>query len=201
MVTLGLLQKLGVYVEENFLPETLCAEICSQMEKAVKTEDGLWSDNKSIEYKNSKHRQSHTCHIPEAARIPIEKKVLAAKVKIEKVFDEEYSAVLERPKFLRYSVVSFFAPHTDNQLNRKINISIYLNSQTTNGNSGDYSGGVLNLYNLIESKGWEGRGVPIPGKAGMLIAYPARILHEVTPVTEGFRYAIVSRYLSCESEA
>ena len=112
------------------------------------------------------------------------------------MFQERYANIWEKPKFLQYQTGDYFSPHTDEQRHRRLNISIYLNNQAKSANSNEYSGGELTLYGLVKSAGWENRGITTPGVQGMLVAYPVNIVHEVTPVEKGSRYAIVTRFLS-----
>ncbi len=196
MASISFLKKLGLYIDENFLSDKECFRICQEMEQAQQSKDGIWSNQKENKYYDANTRKSNTCHVSDLTRGPIEAKLIRSKKAIESTFGNTYSRKLERPKFVRYSTGDFFAPHTDDQLNREINMTIYLNaSQSANG----YSGGSLTLYDLIKSKGWEGRGLSIPSKTGMLIAYPTEIEHEVTPIFSGYRYAVVSRYLSIDA--
>lgn len=99
----------------------------------------------------------------------------------------------EPPQFLRYEPGDFFVAHQDgntpllrddSQL-RRISIVVFLNT--------GYDGGVLTLhgsypdYNVRQ---------PVVVDPGTLVAFRSETTHEVTPVTHGQRYTIVSWYRS-----
>jgi len=50
----------------------------------------------------------------------------------------------------------------------------------------------LTLYGLIPNPRWENYGFTVENEAGLLIAFPSGIVHEVTPVVRGRRFSIVS---------
>lgn len=97
----------------------------------------------------------------------------------------------EEPQFLRYLPGDFFVAHQDGNTpviyddsrHRRISIVLFVNA--------DYSGGALTLHGRYPD--WERRDV-VPSKPGSLIAFPSETTHEVTPVTAGERYTIVSWY-------
>jgi predicted 2-oxoglutarate/Fe(II)-dependent dioxygenase YbiX len=59
-----------------------------------------------------------------------------------------------------------------------------------------YNGGKLILYGLIPTPDWEHYGFPVTAETGLLIAFRSDIFHEVTPVTAGERFTIVSWFFS-----
>ena len=104
----------------------------------------------------------------------------------------------EEPQFLYYRVGDFFVAHQDGNTGlinlesdrtRRVSVTIFLNNQTTGERTGGYSGGSLVFSNWRTNAREE-----VPGEAGMLVAFRSETTHEVTPVTDGKRYAIVSWY-------
>lgn len=102
----------------------------------------------------------------------------------------------EPPQFLCYRVGDFFVAHQDGNTGmvnlesdrtRRISISIFLNSQSEEHQSGAYCGG-----SLLFSDWQTGSRQEVLGEAGTLLAFRSETTHEVTPVTQGKRYAIVS---------
>ena|ERR1700687_903643 len=104
----------------------------------------------------------------------------------------------EEPQFLRYRVGDFFVAHQDGNTglvlldtdrSRRISISIFLNRQSDTPETDAYSGGSLVFHD------WRaGRELRLDGETGTLVAFRSETTHEVTPVTDGERYAIVSWY-------
>jgi SM-20-related protein len=101
----------------------------------------------------------------------------------------------EDPQFLCYQAGDFFVAHQDGNTgmlkleteSRRVSVSIFLNNQSELDGSGSYSGG-----SLVFSDWRTGESCLLTGEAGMLVAFPSELTHEITPVTHGERYAIVS---------
>jgi predicted 2-oxoglutarate/Fe(II)-dependent dioxygenase YbiX len=97
--------------------------------------------------------------------------------------------------FLRYEAGGYYGPHVDraempswpDAARRAVTIVLFLNSSRDSDASGDFSGGCLRVFpsGLAESH------VEVVPKAGMLVAFPSCIPHEVTPVMHGRRDAVV----------
>lgn len=104
----------------------------------------------------------------------------------------------EEPQFLCYRTGDFFVAHQDGNTGlinlesdrtRRISVSIFLNQQSPNAQNERYCGG-----SLVFSDWRTGTRRELGGEAGMLVAFRSETTHEVTPVTHGERYAIVSWY-------
>ena len=97
----------------------------------------------------------------------------------------------EEPQFLRYLPGDFFVAHQDGNTpvihddtrHRRISVVLFLNAE--------YGGGQLVLHGRYPD--WEKR-YPMPAHPGTLVAFRSETTHEVTPVTHGERYTIVSWY-------
>lgn len=104
----------------------------------------------------------------------------------------------EEPQFLCYRTGDFFVAHqdgntrlinTESDRTRRVSVSIFLNRQSPVEGGEDYCGG-----SLVFSDWRTGVRQEMFGEPGMLVAFRSEITHEVTPVTGGERYAIVSWY-------
>lgn len=80
----------------------------------------------------------------------------------------------------------FYGPHLDCTMgmphktaSRKLSITIQLSGPD------DYEGGDLNLYQGKQP-------IPAAKGKGQLVCFPSFVLHEVTPVTKGTRYSLVT---------
>lgn len=75
---------------------------------------------------------------------------------------------------------------------RLLSLVLYLN-QAGPPEQGGYQGGELMFY--PESKrGGPKLGLPLKTETGMLITFDPEVLHEVRPVTTGYRYSVVAWY-------
>lgn len=105
----------------------------------------------------------------------------------------------EPAQFLRYREGDFFVPHQDGNtpivrdqtLGRRVSVVIFLNAASQETGSGVYGGGSLVLHGGYPR--FDERHV-VPAAPGALVAFRSETTHEVTPVTHGCRYTIVSWY-------
>lgn len=97
----------------------------------------------------------------------------------------------EEPQFLRYLPGDFFVAHQDGNTpvihddtrHRRVSVVLFLNAE--------YQGGSLVLHGRYPD--FDQRYV-MPSRPGSLVAFRSETTHEVTPVTTGERYTIVSWY-------
>jgi predicted 2-oxoglutarate/Fe(II)-dependent dioxygenase YbiX len=111
-------------------------------------------------------------------------------------------AAAEQPSFLMYESGDFFKPHRDRSarevadggndtFQRRVTVVVFLNRQASAPGEWEYAGGDLTLFGLIDDPQWKEIGFPIDATPGMLVAFDAGTLHEVTPVTAGRRITAV----------
>ncbi|HLG53937.1 MAG TPA: 2OG-Fe(II) oxygenase [Vicinamibacterales bacterium] len=100
----------------------------------------------------------------------------------------------EGPSFLRYETGGFYKPHVDRArvpswpatARRQVTMVLFLESSRDAEPAGGFSGGLLRLFP-------DGAGAPIDitPTRGTVVAFPAAMRHEVTPVTSGRRDTVV----------
>jgi predicted 2-oxoglutarate/Fe(II)-dependent dioxygenase YbiX len=94
--------------------------------------------------------------------------------------------------FVRYPAGGFYAPHRDQAADdswpdaarRAVAVIVFLNGSTDGGQAGEFAGGTLRLFAHDEV-------IEVHPRQGLLVAFPADLLHEVTEVRDGVRDAIV----------
>lgn len=94
--------------------------------------------------------------------------------------------------FLRYPEGGFYRAHRDRgddpewegAARRAAALVIFLNTSRAASSAGEFDGGVLRLF-------LRGGDVDITPEAGLLVAFPADVLHEVTEVRGGTRDTVV----------
>ena len=99
--------------------------------------------------------------------------------------------------FVRYPVGGFYKPHRDRgddpewdgAARRAVALVLFLNTSRDSGLEGEFDGGVLRLF-FAQAQ------VDVAPEAGLLVAFSADVLHEVTDVRGGTRDAIVDWFYS-----
>lgn len=142
----------------------------------------------------------HRDHVRRTLSIEVEAATL---LEVEQTLEEARSrlavlsgmslGVREGTGFLRYLPGGFYRPHRDKgdlpswpgAARRQLSVVVFLNTGRDGGDPEGFSGGVLRLYpddlDPIEI-------VPVEG---LLVAFPATVLHEVTRVGDAVRDAVV----------
>jgi predicted 2-oxoglutarate/Fe(II)-dependent dioxygenase YbiX len=108
----------------------------------------------------------------------------------------------EAPQYLFYRPGDFFTRHIDSAkrstkspgpLDRKVSIVIYLNGHANNTAKEGFRGGSLTLFPEATGEGAPiSDGTRLDPVPGLLVAFRSYILHEVSSVTFGERFTIVS---------
>jgi SM-20-related protein len=106
-------------------------------------------------------------------------------------------AECEDPQFLRYETGDYFVAHQDGNTPlihdesrfRKVSLVIFLSRQSEAPLPDSYGGGSLVLHGPYSGPDLR---VPIAPPPGTLVAFRAETTHEVTPVTHGERFTIVT---------
>ena len=193
------LEQYGIFTREDFLPSSLCASLSEAVDAAPLYSGGLWDreNGPHVEHRFKRRKEySYT-----ATEYPdLHRRVFELVDDLAAHFDLK-PTTLQPLKFTRYDVGDFYKPHRDVVVNgdareginaRKIALTFFLNQQGDEPGEGDYCGGNLTFYGLVDDPAWQGVGIPLESDAGMLVAFRPDIIHEVTPVTHGTRYAITT---------
>ena len=194
-----MLSKYGLLLARGFLDRATCQSIIEETRlkpAAAATVYGR-SDAGAVDERVRKSSRL----TPSSTTVELVKsRLLEYKPHVEQHFGTSLHDV-EELQFLRYEVGDFFVAHQDGntgmirldtEADRKVSIVIFLNEQTEGPSAGTYSGGFLKFSDYRAAPGE--REFPLSGEAGMLVAFRAELTHEVTPVTAGERYSIVSWY-------
>lgn len=104
----------------------------------------------------------------------------------------------EDPQFLRYREGDFFVAHQDGNTGltrldterRLVSTVIFLSHESDSPQPGAHCGGSLLFTDLRTAEKFR-----VVGERGMLVAFRSETTHEITPVTHGERYSIVSWYM------
>jgi SM-20-related protein len=105
------------------------------------------------------------------------------------------------PSFLLYKPGDYLPAHPDSHHDpnlpeeirkRRVSVVVFLNSQSDQPVPGTYDGGYLTFHMMKEHQDWPTRRLNLSGERGMLVAFPSTSIHEVTPITRGERFTVVS---------
>lgn len=182
----------NLFLRRNFLDAADCAKLKAQLVVSPTTQAPVYIEgtegtiHESIRKTTSLHPSPGTVEV-------VHERLSAQKSALESHFDLSLTDC-EPPQFLRYQKGDFFVRHQDGntqQLDfdhlrvRRISIVVFLNDFAAEPQESCYSGGLLNFY---DDQGTYGLG----GETGMLVAFTADTMHEVSPVTNGERFTIIS---------
>src|ERR1041385_8588766 len=182
----------NLFLLRIFLDAEMCAKLRSELTEAPTTQAPVYIQGEEG-LVHETVRKTTSIHPADDTFTDVHTRLLQQKSALEQHFGEALHDC-ERPQFLRYEKGDFFVRHQDGntrQLDfdhlrvRRISIVVFLNDFAVEPGANCYSGGLLNFY---DQQGMYG----LPGETGMLVAFSADTLHEVSPVTSGERFTIIN---------
>jgi SM-20-related protein len=198
-VNTSIATQLGIYTEDGFLD----GETCESLKASVR--DG--SRERALVYEggadyvlNESRRSAVKVSVSDSAASSLKEKLLAKCVEFSRRFSVEVKDCQE-PTFLVYRPGDFFEPHRDRTENgdapehirrRRVSAVVFLNDETSGAVVGEYEGGSLAFHGLLKDPRCRHIGIPVRGKAGTLVAFRSDVFHQVSPVTKGERFTVVS---------
>ena len=202
MASLELLGRFGLLVERGFLDAAECARVCADMatgEDSLATVhelDGRFALDATV-------RHTRIVRVSAESVELIERRLAALRPRVERHFGATLRA-WQPPQFLVYGQGDYYHPHPDNSTDpdaapsvraRKISVVLFLNDQAEAPGPGVYGSGALTFWGLFSDSRLQGRGLPVSGKAGLLVAFLSHLTHGVETVTHGVRYTVVSWFV------
>jgi len=194
-----LVDRYGLRLINNFLDDATCLNIIAAMH-ASEAKAATIHGYRDSAYVYDRIRKATRLELPPAITESVSKRLFDHK----RTFERHFSLSLhdcENPQFLRYNVGDFFVAHQDgntgllrltSDAERKVSVVIFLNGQSEQADTGTYSGGSLKFSDYSAEPPYDEFELPV--SPGMLVAFRSELTHEVTPVTRGQRYSIVSWY-------
>ena len=198
-VGLDALRSAGLFVAPGFLTETVCAELCASMETGASLTATVARGGRD-HVLDTRVRRTRGAILPAELRAPVEAGLAALRPRLAEHFAVDLGEH-ERPQFLAYSKGDFFRAHQDNSRDpalaefirrRRVSVVLFLSRQTRFPEPGSYCGGELTFFRLPGLAGDEGVRARLWGQPGLLVAFDSGLLHEVAPVTHGFRGSVVT---------
>lgn len=178
-----------LHLQPGFLSRGACAELLQELEASQAAAAALYGTREAGVIDPSTRSTMRV--VPSADLAQRLHGMLAALVEpLSAQFAVPLSS-FEEPQILRYRPGDFFVAHQDGntglmnserEQRRKVSLVLFVNE--------GYGGGEL-VFSEWHPARPHGR-YAVPAEAGLLAAFPAEATHEVTPVTHGHRYTIVS---------
>ena len=201
-MTAGIQTLPGVYVLEGFLDRPTCELVKAEMRAGgharAKVYDREWNHRE-----NAAVRSSLQVEVSDAVGSLLRGKLLGLRELLGRRFRVEVSDC-QGPTFLIYKPGDFFEPHKDESnrpgvpehiRRRLVSAVLFLSDEESGDRPGDYAGGSLGFYGLLKDPRCAHIGIPVRGRAGLLVAFRSDVFHQVTPVTRGERFTVVGWYV------
>ena len=174
---------------EDFWAAAPCRDIRTAMDRGAADPAEILED--SIEHQDHV-RRTLSIDVPEATLEQVERALEDARERLMALSGMTLG-VREGTGFLRYLPGGFYRPHRDRgdvpswpgAARRQLAVVVFLNTARDGGDREGFTGGVLRLY----PDGSE--PIDVVPVEGLLVAFPATMLHEVTRVGEAVRDVVV----------
>lgn len=198
MPTSDLATHFGLFLRRQFIDLETCARIIAEARCAPTTQAPVYIEGSS-ELVHETVRKATSMHPSDETISSVQERLFQQIPALA----EHFKIILtdcEKPQFLVYRAGDFFVRHQDGNSDnlefdhlrvRKISIVIFLNDAAMESGDGTYSGGAL-LFHQERDAQIEPLTFPLWGETGLLVAFASDTLHEVTPVTDGERFTVIS---------
>jgi len=193
----------GIYAAHGFLERDACRRLVAELSAARRTPAEVYKDNYARGV-DERARRTVRVEAPEAVASNMKETLSGLKESLQESFPFALGEC-EEPEFLVYRAGDFFGPHHDSSQRerisehlrrRRVSVVLFLNGQSEEPAQGSFGGGSLVFYGLFKDPRAAQVGLPLAPEAGLLVAFPSDLLHEVTPVTHGERYTVVTWFSS-----
>jgi predicted 2-oxoglutarate/Fe(II)-dependent dioxygenase YbiX len=201
MPTCDFLNRLGVLVAKGFFDAALCARLRAELRAARGEAAVVYRDDGQLAVKRSVRRASLLKVAPDTISL-VDARLGTLRPALEGHFRVPLRG-WEDANFLRYVKGDYYHAHRDANPTpeapdylqaRRVSIVLFLNGEASGPEDPGYAGGNLTLYGLVADPRWASYGFPLRGEEGLLVAFRSDVLHEVTPVTHGERFTLVTWY-------
>lgn len=186
---------LGIFSIEGFVTAAECQGLIRFLRETEPTDAGIVRGGKVIVDRESR-RTGRVTRVDEVIG-PLDAKFGAVLPELERTFGVTLSG-WQPPDLLVYREGDYFRPHVDSYeaeenpeflTQRTISAVIFLGHENR---AEEDAGGALIFYDLFEEPRLNGRGIAFQAEPGMLVAFRATVVHEVTTVRSGQRYSVAT---------
>lgn len=198
-----LLGHLGLFVRRGFLSPGSCRQIRSEMAAATRVPAMIRPQGSPGGVLDEGTRRTGVANVSASITAIVEDQLRATQPALEEYFQLR-SAGWQKPQFYIYEAGDFFAPHRDRDDTdpaapewiraRQVSVSIFLND-VRGGLDGESFGGGSLVFHGARGDRNGAFAIPLQSEEGMFVAFRSDCIHEVTPVTSGRRYCIVTWFI------
>jgi len=201
------LRQLGLFTVAEFLTPEECAHFRGLASSAEGVEATVYRNNEV--QLNEESRKTLEVMLKDPVQLGVERRMHELSPAIERHFGLQLDGC-DRLHWLVYRSGDFFRMHSDSIpagevdaagpyrtiAMRAVSVVVFLNQH--NHREEPYQGGDLIFYGLMKTPGAKEYGFPVDTETGLLVAFPSDTLHEVSPITEGKRYTLVTWFFARE---
>jgi SM-20-related protein len=183
-----------LYLIRNFLDEQTCREVINEMRTSPASPAVTYGQENSGAI-NERVRRVARVQPSEKTVARVAERLMDRREEVAEHFHVKLTDC-EEPQFLCYRVGDFFVAHQDGNTglinldtdkSRRVSVSIFLNRQSNVPENASYGGGSLVFSDWRSNERFD-----LVGDAGTLVAFRSETTHEVSTVTHGERYSIVT---------
>jgi len=198
MPSANFFRDLGLFAQPKFLDSGERRKILAEMSASTSERARISGSATEEGIVDETWRKTLWTRVENSTAAMVEQRLMEIKPRLEEHFHIPLGGI-EPPSFLRYEPGAFYKPHMDASpnapahiLKRRVSAVVFLNPPSNEPAPGSYGGGSLTFYGLLDGPEWEKCGFPLNADPGLLIAFRSNTVHEVSPVTHGRRFTIVS---------
>ena len=191
----------GLFVRRGFLPRDVCSQLMEDMRSSAHEPARVY--RRTVEAQiDTRVRKTASADVSAEGTAIVERALNGIRPDVARHFDVELHA--HQPlDFLLYKTGDFFEAHADGGASssgdtphvtaRRVSAVIFLNDASAHvpAPAGEFSGGAL-TFKLMDDPRTAHAGFPLHAEAGLLVAFRAELVHEVTTVTSGERFTVVA---------
>jgi predicted 2-oxoglutarate/Fe(II)-dependent dioxygenase YbiX len=172
----------------GFLQPELCQNLLTQLRTCP-----LAPAETDYANKGAEPRRTSLLDVP----LSLEQDLMARLSAVSALLSQHFKRPLtrhERPQFLKYQPGDFFKLHRDRTeapiyAERSLSLILLLNDHSSEA---AFEGGRLSFFRPHPQDPARLQGIPLPPEQGMLIAFDPDLLHEVSALSSGERYSVVT---------
>jgi predicted 2-oxoglutarate/Fe(II)-dependent dioxygenase YbiX len=198
MPNADLFAALGFFIRRGFVDADTSARLRAAVKGAPASAATVRTDDRTYAVDRSTRSTEWAEVAPEAVAL-VDKRLAAIMPEVARHYGISLTG-LQPLQFLVYREGDFFERHRDRgdgedtpafSRNRRVAAVIFLNGEGEPSEEG-FRGGALTLYGLFDGPDAETLGFPLEAEEGLLVTFPADVVHEVSPVEAGERYTVVT---------